>query len=120
VTITHQFSTLNPSPLRPRPRPPLPPPVPLQVRGELLAAKKRAALRLLGSQTDDGAPLFASSESLPHWVVSACDNDHAVNSNAESALRRLQVYTHDWARPLPWLDWACIDLPLDWTWRGCN
>ena len=40
-----------------------------QVRGELLAAKKLAALRLLGGVTNDGGVLFASSETLPHWIV---------------------------------------------------
>ena len=62
-----------------------------EVRGELLAAKKRAALRLLGASTDDGALLFAAAETLPHWIVASCDNDHAVATLAETTLRRLQA-----------------------------
>ena len=62
-----------------------------EVRGELLAAKKLAALRLIGGETRDGGTIFASSETLPHWVVASCDNDHAVSSQADGALRRLQA-----------------------------
>ena len=61
-----------------------------EVRGELLAAKKVAALRLLGASTLDGGVLFAPSETLPHWVVASCDNDHGVSSAAEAMLRKLQ------------------------------
>ena len=61
-----------------------------EVRGELLAKKKGAALRLLGAKTDDGGVLFSTAESLPHWVVASCDNDFGVASTADAALRALQ------------------------------
>ena len=35
-----------------------------QVRGELLAAKKLGALRLIDARTDDGASLFNTAETL--------------------------------------------------------
>ena len=65
-----------------------------EVRGELLAAKKMAALRLLDARTSEGAgqfgELFAFSETLAHWVVASADNDHGVAAFAETALRRLK------------------------------
>lgn len=62
-----------------------------EVRGELLAAKKMAALRLLGAMTKDGAAVFTPSETLPHWVVGSCDNDAQVCSLSDSTLRKLQA-----------------------------
>jgi len=61
-----------------------------EVRGELLAAKKRAALRLLDASTDDGAILFGPAESMAHWVVAACDGDSGVERIADGALRKRQ------------------------------
>jgi hypothetical protein len=60
------------------------------VRGELLAAKKRAALRLLDASTEDGAILFGPAESMAHWVVAACDGDSGVERIADGALRKRQ------------------------------
>jgi hypothetical protein len=75
------------SPRRLRPSP--------QVRGELLAAKKRAALRLLDASTEDGAILFGPAESMAHWVVAACDGDSGVERIADGALRKRQVANLD-------------------------
>ena len=60
------------------------------MRGELLAAKKRAALRLLDASTEDGAILFGPAESMAHWVVAACDGDSGVERIADGALRKRQ------------------------------
>ena len=54
-----------------------------QVRGELLAAKKLAALRLLDASTEDGAFLFGPAESMAHWVVAACDGDTGVSTRCD-------------------------------------
>ncbi len=62
-----------------------------ELRGEALAAKKRAALRLLrasrGLVEANAAPLFETHEVLRHWLVAASDADAAVVREGEGALR---------------------------------
>lgn len=69
---------------------------PSEVRGELLAAKKLAATRLLSAPAGRSDPreaggLFSPVETLPHWLVAACDGDGAVQSAGEVQLRKLSV-----------------------------
>jgi len=94
-----------------------------EVRGELLAAKKLAACRLLGAPAGGApvpdasdapsattaagghataagslaaggeGPLFSPLETLPHWLVASCDGDGAVKTTGEARLRAVAAGT---------------------------
>ena len=77
-----------------------------EVRGELLAAKKLAALRLLDAQAD-GERLFTPAEVLPHALVASCDSEGSVQSRGDSILRSLTGARESSLEALPLVKVLC-------------
>ena len=77
-----------------------------EVRGELLAAKKLAALRLLDANAD-GERLFTPAEVLPHALVASCDSEGSVQSRGDSILRSLTGARESSLEALPLVKVLC-------------